>query len=201
MSDEAGEPGVDAPVDLEALAKRIDRLYFLRHTSSDQLLDQVVLMGRLGAPTGIGMIVDGKIILGAVTSLRTFAGELSAATREALVAYGWDEADVERVSTSFDLLVADLEDRARRDEEVAERHASATIDEVPLADIGGLLDFVRGQSVIDLHSVQITDGPNVMHIRAIRVERKSVSAWWPLRAQGIQVAYTSSGEVPDVVDT
>lgn len=184
----------DRPIDLEAVAKRLDRQFVIGQESTDGLLEHVALIGRLGAAVGIGLLVDGVMLLGAVTPHLRFAESVSEATRAALQNLDWPDESLEEVVGAFVEVENHVAERADSDRSVLEKYSmDSTLDDVEMKDAFEFLRALRDRTILDLQDVSMYyDGnPEAIRLSVMRVHMEKISAWWPLTAQGIEVTYTS----------
>lgn len=179
---------------LERIVKRLDRANVRLTAPRDDLLAMLTRLGETGLPIGIGMLVDGAVIAGAVQPPSVLGNALSDAAVEAMVAFGWsDEATDEIAATIRELepRIAEVQDDAAK---VAEKYpVEANVDTVEGADI---FDFYRAfvdSGTVDLQNAVMTlpGHAEPIQLKSLRVNIAHIAAWWPLSAQdGATVTYS-----------
>ncbi len=187
MSREA-EPGMD----FTPLVKRLDRAYGAGIQQRDVLLASLRAMGASGLSVGVGLVVDGVMMLGAVGPSQGMADAMADATADAVDGFGFDREPFEPVVQQLRESEETREEMLKGLREVADRYRpDATLDEIAAEDVLKFYASSLEPSTLDLHSAQIFYGQgDPLHIEVVRVSIGSISAWWPLKAQeGANVNY------------
>lgn len=181
--------------DPAGLSARLDRIAAFVRPADDSLLTFVAILGRLGPGVALGLLVDGVVITGAIGPERLFGNALWDATKDALDAMDLDEGSRAAFEAAWQQ-VADLRAKAEsEDEELLQRYGTdVRIDDVDPDDVYAVHRLRAADPTIELHGVQLhaTPGGQPIHLDTMRVRVSSVSAWWPLKAQGLQVTYSAA---------
>lgn len=185
-----------ADLDDAALARRLDRIAAWVRPADDGLLSLAAALGRSGAGVGLGLIVDGLLVTGAIGPQRFFADTLWEATDEALEEMGLEATTRAQYAEVWSQILDLDEERRRRDDELMEKYAhDVELEDVELGDAYEVSRLRLPDPAIDLHDVQlhVVPGAEPVGLSTMRVNLSKVSAWWPLKAQGVRVTYSSAG--------
>jgi hypothetical protein len=181
--------------DASALSARLDRIAAFVRPADDSLLTFVSILGRSGPSVGLGLLVDGVLVTGAIGPERLFDEALWDATQDALDALHLDDEARDAFEGAW-RKVNDLRSEAdAEDEELMQRYeASARVDDVEPEDVYALSRLRIADPTVELHGVQLHAVPGGVPVSldVMRVRVSSISAWWPLKAQGVKVTYASA---------
>jgi len=180
--------------DPTGLSARLDRIAAFVRPADDSLLTFVTVLGRLGPGVGLGLLVDGVVITGAIGPERLFGDALWDATKDALDAMNLDDGSRAAFDAAWRKVVELRAEAEFEDEELMQRYESGVrIDDVDPDDVYAVHRLRAADPTIELHGVQLyaTPGGEPAHLDAMRVRVSSISAWWPLKAQGVRVTYAS----------
>lgn len=185
MDDSAGSSDV---------IRRLDRIAAWVRPDDDRLLTFLGIAGRGGLGVAVGMIVDGVMLFGAIGPQRGTEEALWDATRDAIQESDTPKDVREVLEASWQLMLERDQTRLADEDRLMDRYEPGVeIDDIDINDVYSLHRMI-GTDVLDLHDVQMHMGAgwDPIEISAMRVRLSSVSAWWPLKSQGVNVHYTKS---------
>ena len=156
------------------------------------LLDLIVLADS-GISTSVGLLINGMIVLGAVSPPSLAAGEVDAERRRIarmserpaeLSDEEWDAAQERFANANRRALERSEGERERLERDVEFYSGGQPIDEaVAPADLTRRLIAHRARPYLTLCDVQIVapGNPGVARIAVLRVAVRQISAWWVIR--------------------
>lgn len=176
-----------------ALAKRLDRSYFADRSGPRSLLPMLAGLGAAGAPVGVGLIVGGVVMRGALGPSEVFAKQLDAAAGEAVDALS-EEGAVELFKNEFKDLFARTakanQGKRDADRKVAQKYVESEtrtskrgLDGIDAGDVAAYSRAMNPDQLLYLVQVQVQVGMDWVEVGAMEVRASSVSAWWPLSAE------------------
>lgn len=185
--------------DISRVLRRQDRQNVSSLTQVDSLLGLVAAIGQMAPSVALGLIADGVLYLGAIGPPGPFIQALTDASADAL-GPRFDENPEARQSilNSFEEHEAFLESRRESDQAVFDKYSASPdksprlpdIDDIALEDVDQFFRAVRPRTTIDLHDVTMYYGANdPIQVEHVRLRLGSISAWWPAKAQGVNVNY------------
>jgi hypothetical protein len=179
---------------IEPLVKRLDRAHFSRRRPShDEMFQALTILGEIGIPVAVGLIVDGVRMTGALGRPEAFAAVVADAAGTVLGVTNWSAEDIENVTKRFTEQVEARRSALADARLVASRYQPGVgIDDIEAADVRDYYFALNEESTIALYQVQIFhEGYGApTEVEYARVRTASISAWWPLEAQvGSSVTY------------
>ena len=156
------------------------------------LLDLIVLADS-GISTSVGLLINGMIVLGAVSPPSLAAGEVDAERRRIarmserpaeLSDEEWDAAQERFANANRRALERTERERERLERDVEFYSSGEPIDEaVAPADLTRRLISHRARPYLTLCDVQIVapGNPGVARIAVLRVAVRQIQAWWVIR--------------------
>lgn len=186
--------------DVDRIVRRQNRSFVSTRRPSDDLLQLVAVLGRAGPGVAIGLIVDGTIVTGAIGPTQSFVDVLRDATADALgPSFAADSALTEDLLSAYERWIDNSNARLESDREAAEAFLDAkSIDEIPVEKTIEYFSALQDQPYIELRDASIRSGAaDPIEIKHLRLRVDSVSAWWPLKAQGVNVNYVWHSEDQD----
>jgi len=135
------------------------------------------------------------MITGAIGPERVFRDALWDATRDALDSMNLDDASRAAFEAAWQKVLELQAEAEAEDEELMQRYESdVRIDGVDPGDVYALSRLRVADPTIELHGVQVyvAPGGEPVSLDVMRVRATSVSGWWPLKAQGVRVTYSSA---------
>jgi len=195
-----GESDTSRRSEIDRIVRRQNRSYAATVPPSDQLLHLVAILGHGGGGLAIGMIVDGMIVTGAVGAPQAFAAALRDAVAESLgPAFDDDPESTEMLLSAYEKSNEVEAERFASDRTTAEQYFDVnSIDEIPADDTIPYFAARRDRAFIELWNVSIrSGGAEPIEVTHARFRVDNISAWWPLKAQGIQVNYVFRSEESD----
>lgn len=195
---------------LDRVLRRQDRQYATSLAPSDGLLGSIANIGSIGAGVALCLVADGVLYLGAIGPSERFVAAVADATRDAL-GPGFEDADRENIVNGLAELERSVGGRRKEAEDVFDRYHDvdsvgdntiASIDDIDLNDVVAYHRATQDRPTIDLHDVSVYYGSTEpIHVTDVRIRRDRISAWWPAKAQGVQVNYvwnqSASGDEPN----
>lgn len=178
------------------ISRRLDRVAAWVRPPTDNLMVYLSALGRSGAGVGIGMIVDGALVFGAIGPESLFRDAVSDAAQDAFEGMGLDQNRRQAYTDAWNqMLEAQEKHQSDRDELMERYDKDVDIDDVALEDVYALSRLRVPDPVVDLHDVLLhVEGRDPLAISSMRVNLSRISAWWPLKAQGVNVVYNSAAE-------
>lgn len=181
--------------DSPGLSARLDRIAAFVRPADDSLLTFVTVLGRLGPGVGLGLLVDGVMMTGAIGPERLFEDAVWDATQDALDAMDLDAESRAAFETAWQKLSELRVEAEDENDELMRRYESGVrIDDVDPDDAYVVSRLRVADPTIELHGVRVhvVPGGDPVTLDVMRVRASSVSAWWPLKAQGVRVTYSSA---------
>lgn len=179
--------------DRDRLFRRLDRQWASSISGHDGLLLYVATLGRLGTGIALAIVADGIMYTGVAGPAQEFAEVLADAAADAIGPY-YDEATRADVLESFVRIQATRETRWNETAAIFDKYQSppSHIDEVAPEDVERYYLAMRDRPLLDLRHVRVftpgSDEP--FEVSNVRLKVDAVSAWWPLKAQGVNVTYS-----------
>jgi len=180
--------------DSDALARRLDRLQAgVRPDYDDDVLDRLVVLGRAGVGIGVAILADGVLFVGAVGKPVPFAEAVRDAAIDAIAHIDFTAEDRQSLLDGFVQAETRLQELMEERRELVERYPpDTTIDDIPVQDSFEYFGAFREPSTIDLRQVKVHyQGHAPMEVAHVRLHRSRIAAWWPLKAQGVEVNYSA----------
>lgn len=163
--------------------------------ADDMQLAMLASYGWRGHGVGIRLLVDGVLISGAVAPRGSFADLLKAEARASVAAYDEPGQFTELLDSGIDGEAKVLEDREQELSELWEKYGDEgplNIDTLDLEDVDRFYNLMLERGTIDLRSVTVAvPGWDHFEVSTMRVRRDSISAWWPMAAQGTPANYVN----------
>ncbi len=159
----------------------------------DGFLLDLIMLADNGISTSVGLLVNGMIVLGAVSSPSLAAGEVDA-ERERIAGMSerpgsmsdeeWEEARDRFAGANRRALERTARDRARLARDVALFAGDEPVDEAAApAELTRRLIAHRARPFLTLCDVQIIapGNPGIARIAVLRVAVGQINAWWVIR--------------------
>lgn len=184
------------------MIRRLDRLYASRQ--EDSLLSLMATLSRSGVPIALGLLVDGVLVRGSVTTKGKFASALDESVQDVIELFfsEWDEESRNKIGHAFTSAVEvtdNIEDQARQ---VAEKYFSQEgevkpldIDSMEIKDVVDVYSAGSNIQTFEISEAKIFVGNEWIEIGVMRVEYSHVGAWWPLRQEtNVEIHYHPSAD-------
>lgn len=159
----------------------------------DGFLLDLIMLADSGISTSVGLLLNGMIVLGAVSAPGLAAGEVDAERRRIVAMTDrpaelsddeWTAAENRFSGANRRAVERTEEDRARLDRDVEVYAGSDPIDEAAApADLTRRLIRHRARPFLTLCDVQIVapGNPGVARVAVLRVAVAQITAWWVIR--------------------
>ena len=180
---------------LERVVKRLDRANVRLRPPPGGVFRTLERIGATGLPVGIGMLVDGALIAGAVQAPVGFGNAVADAANTAMEGFGWREELRSEITAAFRELEPGFAELQEEAEELADRYPDdANIDDIDGPDVFDFYRALMDRATVDLADVRMTlpGRDEAVSLSAMRVQVAHIAAWWPLEAQdGTNVNYVA----------
>lgn len=189
---EGVDPAPGGSAGFDHLARRLDRLHeAIRPEYDDDVFDLVEGLGRDGVGVGVAIVVDGITFVGAIGSSATFAAAVSDASTDAIADLDLTPDERDEIVGSFTEAEAQLWELIESRQAALDGYSDETrIDDLPVADAFDYFAAFRKPATVDLRRVRVhRPGSPPIEVDHVRLTRSRISAWWPLKAQGVEVEY------------
>lgn len=159
----------------------------------DGFLLDLIMLADSGISTSVGLLINGMIVLGAVSSPGLAAGEVDAERRriagmseqpEEMSDDDWVEAKDRFAAANLRALERTEIDRARLERDVELYSAGEPVDEtVAPAELTRRLIGHRARPFVTLCDVQIVapGNPGIARVAVLRIAVAQINAWWVIR--------------------
>lgn len=185
--------------DTLALARRLDKIATWVRPRGDDLIELLRALGSGASGVGLGMVVDGVLMMGAPGPPEGFAKSVADAAEDAIRELDWSESLRDELLGVFTESEQAIDERISAESEVVKRYGpDCSIDDIAAEDVDQYYSAFVRRSTLDLHDVKIFhDGTEPIEVEHVRVTLSHIGAWWPLKAQGIDVHYQHSPKQSD----
>lgn len=166
--------------DLTPIIRRLDRAR--AEAGPDHLL-QVVLAIASGVDVPIGMVVDGAVVVGALTTSASFKHELLRAFRVEAEHFPGVESVLDIITRGVEReYEQDADDVRQGRERLASYPDDVSLDDIAAEDLKSVIAAIAPTQYCEVSDARILVGREWRTVAAIRVRVDRISAWWPLEA-------------------